>query len=381
MKYKFICYRFFSRLYFYLPIIVVFFIKNDMSYLEIGLLIASYSIIVSMGAKVFFFINLIGNKNSVILGEILKIIGLSVLFLSNNFYLFLVGQIVNGTGYIFSQGTDSAVLRNAIGKEESLKVEKQSHSLVFVAIFLSGVIGGFVAQFDIRLTFLLSMLATVVAGIFALQFKEPKKKISTIKYKNNDNNINLTIREKIIILNYSFVRGIVLSTFVVVLPILFFVKINSPIMLFGLILGSYSITSLLVATYYKKIISFFSLKYSYCSILIVLLIAFFIMAFSELIDIESINYFVPIFLGYCVGFIRPITIDTLTNTYKGENITKSLLKADSLSGLITIFVVLFVTSIMHFTSIQIGFNYLCLLVFLIIFSIIAMMLRYRKAME
>ena len=168
---RFYLYRFVSRLSFYVPVLVVYFLAMEMTITQIAILVAAYGAMTTIASlpPVTTITRRFTPKKMLMMGEILKGISVGLTFFSSqiaqsnvsHFYVLLIAQLIGGVGYSFAAGSDGRFLFTYC-KENNIEDykthEAKSSSTVFLSFLGAGVIGGIVSTIDVRLPFLMTLL-------------------------------------------------------------------------------------------------------------------------------------------------------------------------------------------------------------------------------
>ena len=105
--------------------------------------------------------------------------GAVLLGIGGGFAVFALAQVLIGVGAAFASGTDSALLYESLAAEgrtdETEAQEVRAWRFMFVALALSAVTGGVMAQYSGALPFFASAVAFAGALVIALQFAEPAR--------------------------------------------------------------------------------------------------------------------------------------------------------------------------------------------------------------
>ncbi|MBO0819466.1 MAG: hypothetical protein J2P26_01295, partial [Nocardiopsaceae bacterium] len=145
----FYCYRVLSRSYFHLPILWVWFVEGHGERVwATAILLAVYSATLTFGAPLATRLRrFLPGTRSMLTGEVVKIAGLlGLVFAGGDIAGIVAAQLVGGIGYSLAQGPDSVLLRSLFTDDEASEYsrhESRSMSLVFVAVLLAGVAGGY----------------------------------------------------------------------------------------------------------------------------------------------------------------------------------------------------------------------------------------------
>lgn len=313
-------YRIFSRMYFYLPIMFPLLYLSGESILHIEILLAIYGIATVLSLPMAgFAIKKIGHKYIIILGEILRIIGLIILTLyAGNLLWTSAAQIFMGIGYAFVVGNDTIILQQIfkqVNSEEYQSVQAKTNSYMFLALLFSGLIGAIVFKYNITLVLLFSIVAAILSilSISCLDFKkvdEFSKSASSELVKNDA------------AMYYSLIRGVVLSFFVGLFPYFFLIKFNTDIISFGIVITCFTISGFLSSKYLARHLKRYSFDWliSRSSFLVLVGLSLF------LLNNVYFGFLAAFILGGISGCVRPITISKIDNNF--YSVEKTLKKAE-----------------------------------------------------
>lgn len=190
--------QFFSSLYFYLPILTIYYQRRGLDYIQInslwGILIGTiflFEIPTGVIADKF------GRKISVILALIFQLLGEVLFLFAQNYFHFFLISIIAGIGFAFQSGCLQALVYDSL-KEQNQEGEMKKTTGTIEAFFQSGNILGALgssllitslAQFQITLTILLTIVSVGIAFLVSLFLQEPQ-----IKYKHlEENPINIIV--------------------------------------------------------------------------------------------------------------------------------------------------------------------------------------------
>lgn len=318
---RFYLYRFISRLSFYVPVLVVYFLAMDLNMTQIAVLIAAYggmTSFTSLPPVTMYLTSIFTAKKMLMLGEILKALSVGLTYFSSDivstvnshFWVLLIAQLIGGIGYSFAAGSDGRFLFTYC-KEYDIPDYKQheahSSSTVFLSFLGAGVVGGIVSIVNIRLPFLLTLPAHIVCAILAISFRDIKQvKNSPKKKEKEKSTLMQELRNTELVshmLYYSVSRAIIITLNVSIFPVYFFQTLEIPVWLFGIIFGSYTLTSFFVGKSTIKLREGFgeqkfSLFLIGCVLCTLVLLSF---VHSKLVVLS------PIIMYIMAGAIRPHT--------------------------------------------------------------------------
>ncbi len=163
-----------------MPIIVLFYQENGLHALDVMQLQAIYSIaIVVMEIPSGYFADILGRKNTLIIGSVLGTLGFAIYSISYGFWGFLIAEITLGIGQSFISGSDSALLYDTLKelKDEKtyLKLEGRVLSIGNFAETLAAFVGGALAEISLRTPFIAQTFIAFTAIPAAILIIEPKR--------------------------------------------------------------------------------------------------------------------------------------------------------------------------------------------------------------
>lgn len=118
----------------------------------------------------------IGNKKSLVIGNLLNIVWILVVLLSNNFTVFLIGEVLSGIGFALKNAATTtflyASLKKANRSNEYGKVEGKGSGFYFIIEAIACVISGYLYTISPYLPIIFTGACLVAATIIALNFEE-----------------------------------------------------------------------------------------------------------------------------------------------------------------------------------------------------------------
>lgn len=322
---SFYIYRIFSRFYFHVPVLFIFFYLKGLSILQIELMLAIYGLVLMIAPKFIGSIkNVIKRKCTIMIGEGIKALGLICFINGNGFTILIIGQILSGLGYSFTAGTDSILLKSLFQKYgEGNKnpynykyktVESNSNSYMFVAFLIAGILGSILFNWNQKYVFYFSIISNIISIIAMLVISEAKD-------MENDNNVNITDIKTTLIMDeklkkeisfwksyYSISRAFTLGSFVGFVPYFFFVLTNVNLYYFGLILGLFNLAGFIASRVIIKISN--KMGYQKLTIITLALLAIALLIFGIFANI-IIGIIAITLLGIASGGVRPLTLSHL----------------------------------------------------------------------
>lgn len=109
--YRFCLYGFLKNLRFFEPFLLLFFLKNDLSYLEIGILYSTLEIVRNLSEIPAGFVSdLLGRRRTMVASFVFYILSFLLFYFSHSFAMFFPAIIVFALGDAFRTGTHKAMI-------------------------------------------------------------------------------------------------------------------------------------------------------------------------------------------------------------------------------------------------------------------------------
>lgn len=297
-------YRILSRAYFYLPFLLIYFLAQNYSIMQLEILMATYGVaafLFGLYKEKIFRIYQIKDAYKLIVSEVFKIIGLILLLYPSHFYILLVAQLLLGLSYSIMAGVDTSIIKMNI-KNHKL-IQNKSNGYMFLSLLISGIIGSYLYGINIKwpiyMTGLFSILTILVILLTLVENVD-----CNIKSESKRKRKKLLADEKFWVLHYSFLRALILGFFVGFIPINLYIDLKLNNVQFISVLTSYTIMGYISCRYLTRY-----LNYKFLSE-ICLVIFLIIYTFQNIIAITI----AILFLGISSGLTRPQTINELSNS-------------------------------------------------------------------
>lgn len=118
-----------------------------------------------------------GRRPTLVLASIMTVIACATFALANSFIMLVAAQIMLAAGIAFQSGSDSALLYDslrALGREqEYTERETVAQKWSMTALACSCLVGGGLGMIDLRLAYVIALLAALVAVFHCVNFAEP----------------------------------------------------------------------------------------------------------------------------------------------------------------------------------------------------------------
>ncbi len=172
-----------------IPVLVLFYRENGLSMQEVFLLQTGFSIVI-VAAEIpsGYFSDVMGRRNTLIIGTILGASGVSYYCFADCFAEFLIAESILGIGASFISGTDSALLYDTLHQagDQNLYISKEGR-MMSIGNFSEGtasVIGGLLAIISLRTPLYAEAILMILAVPIAFSLVEPtRQKYDTSKGK------------------------------------------------------------------------------------------------------------------------------------------------------------------------------------------------------
>lgn len=205
-------------------IYVIFLLRSGLDLLQVNLvnfifMISVFALEVPTGA----FADFLGRRKSVLIAVVFLILGSFLYPMFRNFQMFIVAEILIAFYSAFSSGAfeawmvDTAKKQGFTGKVDF--VFSQANIISKAAMVTGGLVGAYLANYEIGLPFYIGGIIGIVAFIFFLIFMEDNHDVKAFSLKQNllkiktiaVDSINYSVKHKVI---FWLVFGAVLSSFI-----------------------------------------------------------------------------------------------------------------------------------------------------------------------
>lgn len=161
-----------------MPVIVLFYLSNDMSMQDIFTLKAIYSFtLMFFEIPTGYFADLVGRRVSILIGSVLGAAGYLIYSASGGFVEFVVAEVALGISMSLVSGADSAMLFDTLRAggqtSEYTRVEGRITSAGNFAEAIAGIIGGLLAVISLRTPFIFQTAIAAIAIPAGFYLKEP----------------------------------------------------------------------------------------------------------------------------------------------------------------------------------------------------------------
>ena len=175
----------------FMPIIVLFYQDNGLEMQDVFLLQGVYSVaIVLLEIPSGYLADVLGRKQTLIIGSFLGFAGFGIYSLSFGFWGFLAAELTMGIGQSLISGADSALLYDTLKamdkKDQYLKQEGRMVSVGNFAEAIAGIVGGLLANISLRTPFYAQTAVAFIGIPAALMLIEPFRQEKLTKMSFGD---------------------------------------------------------------------------------------------------------------------------------------------------------------------------------------------------
>lgn len=174
---------FFSSLYFYLPILTIYYQQKNLNFIQINSLWGIITGTIFLAEiPTGLIADKIGRKFSIIISLALQLIGEILFLFAQNYLFFIIISVIAGIGFAFQSGCSQALVYDSL-KEEKRENEMKKAAGSIGSFFQAGhVIGALASSFivsqivqsKIILSILLTIASVGISLLISLFLKEPR---------------------------------------------------------------------------------------------------------------------------------------------------------------------------------------------------------------
>ena len=202
----------------FMPIIWLFYEENGLSIADLFIIQSIYSVTIAViEIPSGYVADVLGRKNSMIIGTLFGVFGMIAYSFSFGFEGFLIASLCLGIGQSFISGSDTAIMYDSLLElnrtKDFIKLEGRTISMGNLAEAFAFIIGGLLAEISLRTPFYFQIGISLVGFIIALSLVEPKMHRlidgRTKPWKNIKNIIRFSLKENKILRYYIFYSAII----------------------------------------------------------------------------------------------------------------------------------------------------------------------------
>lgn len=196
---KLYSYAFFNTFFIYIPYLALFLsVNKGLTENQFALLVSVFSFSVFIfEIPTGFIADKIGEKKSIVIGNLIRLFGIVFLTFSNTFLFLLIGEALLGIGSTFCSGADDSLMYKIVHDDKDLKskynkIVSNYYTLNWISISLAFLLGQLLASISYQVVFIASIIATAIGLFISLQLPtvpfvpEQKKSIIIIRHALTD---------------------------------------------------------------------------------------------------------------------------------------------------------------------------------------------------
>ena len=162
-----------------MPVIWLFYEENGLAISDLFLIQAIYSVTIALiEIPSGYVADVLGRKNSLIIGTFFGLLGIITYAFSFGFDGFLLAALCLGIGQSFTSGSDTALMYDTLVQlnrtDDFIKLEGRTISMGNFAEAMAFVVGGFLAEISLRTPFYYQVGIAFVGFVTALLLIEPR---------------------------------------------------------------------------------------------------------------------------------------------------------------------------------------------------------------
>ena len=178
---RLLAYRFLAECFFIMPVLVPLFRSRGLSITQI-MIVESVFHVVSLAWEIpsGYFADVLGRRESLLVGALLIAAGLGVYARSASFAGFCLAETICGLGFAFKSGADSALLYDtlaAAGREDDYQArEGRLQAVARLGTAVGSIAGGLLGLVTLRLPFVVNIGTGLVMALAAVGLVEPPRR-------------------------------------------------------------------------------------------------------------------------------------------------------------------------------------------------------------
>lgn len=175
--------QFFSSLYFYLPILTIYYQQRGLDFIQINSLWGIITGTIFLAEiPTGIIADRIGRKQSIIVALILQLIGEIFFLFSQNYLHFVFISVIAGLGFAFQSGCTQALVYDSLKEENEENTMKQASGKIgayyqtghVLGALASSIIVTQLTRYRITLAIIFTIISVGIALLISFLLKEPK---------------------------------------------------------------------------------------------------------------------------------------------------------------------------------------------------------------
>lgn len=165
---------------FFLPVIVLFWQENGLNFTRIMVLQTLYSIVVVLlEVPAGYFADVFSRRSALTLASSFLTAGMVIYAIGNNFFEFLIAEIVWAIGISLISGCDSALLYDTLAelgrKKDYKKIMGKAMFYGYLSTAIASIAGGIIGYYSFRWTFFIMIPFLILQIPISYSIKEPAR--------------------------------------------------------------------------------------------------------------------------------------------------------------------------------------------------------------
>jgi len=202
----------------FMPIIWLFYQENGLDLTDLFIIQSIYSVTIAViEIPSGYVADVLGRKNSMIIGTFFGMLGMVVYSFSFGFEGFLIAALCLGIGQSFVSGSDTAIMYDSLLQlnrtNEFIKLEGRTISMGNLAEAFAFITGGLLAEVSLRTPFYYQIGIAFIGFVFAILLVEPTmhrlEDGKTKPWKNIKKIIRFSLKENQTLRYYIFYSSII----------------------------------------------------------------------------------------------------------------------------------------------------------------------------
>lgn len=202
----------------FMPIIWLFYQENCLGLTDLFIIQSIYSVTIALiEIPSGYIADVLGRRNSMIIGMFFGFIGMIIYSFSFGFEGFLMAALSLGIGQSFISGSDTALMYDSLVQlkrsNEFIKLEGRTISMGNLAEAFAFIVGGLLAEISLRTPFYFQVGIAFIGFVIATLLVEPKmdrlKDGKSKPWKNIKNIIRYSLKENLTLRYYILYSSII----------------------------------------------------------------------------------------------------------------------------------------------------------------------------
>lgn len=202
----------------FMPIIWLFYQENGLGLTDLFIIQSIYSVTIALiEIPSGYIADVLGRRNSMIIGMFFGFIGMIIYSFSFGFEGFLMAALSLGIGQSFISGSDTALMYDSLVQlkrsNEFIKLEGRTISMGNLAEAFAFIVGGLLAEISLRTPFYFQVGIAFIGFVIATLLVEPKmdrlKDGKSKPWKNIKNIIRYSLKENLTLRYYILYSSII----------------------------------------------------------------------------------------------------------------------------------------------------------------------------